>query len=216
MIDESDVSLTAETRECEHEFVSFSIKIMILRILVIFYLVLHTLSFDGDDESESFGGSCEVDSLAVYKVTLEGRWSREIFPKHYPETRPRAHFSKTFGLTHNQNFTFFKVGELVSDEMKAFCKSADSEPLENDEKFEQEIFDEFIIPKLENPIDKVESRLFVQSNYSLISMVTKLIPSPDWFIGVESLQVSFLLLNQSARSSALLSVISSLITAVQR
>lgn len=172
---------------------------MILRLLVIlFCLVNYALCNDLDslesenNDPEHFGGSCEVDSLAVYKVTLEGRWSREIFPKHYPETRPRAHFSKTFGLTHNRNFTLFKVGELVSEEMKVFCKSADSKAMEDDDKYEMDIFDEFNIPKLENPIDKIESRLFVQSNYSSISIVTKLMPSPDWFIGVESLQVSFI------------------------
>lgn len=155
------VSLIAESRECEHELVNFS-EIMILRILVISFLVLHALSFEfnqQDVESEHFGGSCEVDSLAVYKVTLEGHWNREIFPKHYPETRPRAHFSKTFGLTHKSNFTFFKVGELVSDELKVFCKSANSEALENDVKFEMEIFDEFNIPKLENPIDGVNDNI---------------------------------------------------------
>lgn len=169
---------------------------MILRILLLFYLVNCTLCNDLDsleieqNDHDHFGGNCEVDSMAVYKVTLEGRWSQEIFPKHYPQTRPRAHFSKTFGLTHNKNFTLFKVGELVSDEMKVFCKSADSEAMENDLKYEMDIFDEFNIPKLENPIDKVESRLFVQSNYSSVSIVTKLMPSPDWFIGFESLQVS--------------------------
>lgn len=25
-----------------------------------------------------------VDSLAVYKIEFEGRWSKEIFPKQYP------------------------------------------------------------------------------------------------------------------------------------
>lgn len=52
-----------------------------------------------------------------------------------------------------------------------------------------EFFDEFHIPLLKNPTDRIESRLFVNSNYTMISLVTKLIPSPDWFIGIDSLNV---------------------------
>lgn len=42
-------------------------------------------------------GDCSTDSLAIYKIELEGHWSQELFPKHYPLVRPPAHFSKTFG-----------------------------------------------------------------------------------------------------------------------
>lgn len=163
---------------------------MFLRAVIVFHVVCFVLAHDKSMERRSSGGNCNSDSLAVYKVTLEGHWSRETFPKHYPETRPPAHFSKTFGITHNENFTMFKVGKLATNELIEFCKSAKSESWENEENNEDQIFDEFIISKLDNPIDKVEARLFVQSNYSSISMVTKLIPSPDWFIGIESLQVS--------------------------
>jgi spondin-2 len=162
----------------------------LFKFVVVIYLATLAFCFDKSIEHSSFGGNCRKDSLAVYKVTLEGHWSREMFPKHYPETRPPAHFSKTFGITHNDEFTMFEIGKVSNTNLVEFCKSANSELWENDESNEDQIFDEFILPKLENPIDKVEARLFVQSNYSSISMVTKLMPSPDWFIGIESLQVS--------------------------
>ena len=63
--------------------------------------------------------------------------------------------------------------------MSEFCQTAKTEKWENDEN-EDFVFDEFIIPKLTDPSSKIESRLFVQSNFSFISLVTKLIPSPDW------------------------------------
>lgn len=49
------------------------------------------------DESES----CQPDKLTVYKVVLHTFWSRDKFPKHYPDWRPPAQWSKLFGeLTH--------------------------------------------------------------------------------------------------------------------
>jgi spondin-2 len=110
---------------------------------------------------------------------LEGRWSKEVFPKHFPEKRPPAHFSQTFGITHVNNYTLFKVDQVASDGMSEFCQTSKTEMWENEDN-EDFVFDEFSIPKLEDPLSKIEGRLFVQSNFSYISLVTKLIPSPDW------------------------------------
>lgn len=163
---------------------------MLIKVLVIFH-VLACVTCDGSDKViiDNFGGKCRSDSLAVYKVTLEGHWSREIFPKHFPEVRPPAQFSQSFGVSHSNNFSLFKVDTIASPGLKEFCETAKTSEWEN-QKSSKMVFDEFSIPKLSNPMDKIDSRLFVQSNNSLISLVTKIIPSPDWFIGIESLEVS--------------------------
>lgn len=143
---------------------------------VIFVVVL------GNDKVvmtiDNFGGDCSADSLAVYKVTLEGHWNRELFPKHFPEHRPPAHFSKSFGISHNSSFNLFKLDQIASAGLKQFCETTDTDEWENGEINSKLIFDEFVIPKLSDPMDQVESRLFVQSNNSLVSLVTKLVPSP--------------------------------------
>lgn len=35
--------------------------------------------------------------LVTYKFVLHTFWTREIFPKHYPDWKPQAQWSKTFG-----------------------------------------------------------------------------------------------------------------------
>lgn len=40
---------------------------------------------------------CSPDKLTVYKVVLHTFWSRDKFPKHYPDWRPPAQWSKVFG-----------------------------------------------------------------------------------------------------------------------
>uniref|UniRef100_A0A1B0A206 Spondin domain-containing protein n=1 Tax=Glossina pallidipes TaxID=7398 RepID=A0A1B0A206_GLOPL len=39
--------------------------------------------------------NCGLDGLAVYKVVLQTYWTRELFPKHYPDWRPTAQWTKT-------------------------------------------------------------------------------------------------------------------------
>lgn len=40
---------------------------------------------------------CDVDDVAVYKVSLRMMWSEERFPKDYPLYRPKAQWSQVFG-----------------------------------------------------------------------------------------------------------------------
>lgn len=42
---------------------------------------------------------CDVNDVAVYKVSLRMLWSEERFPKDYPQNRPKAQWSQTFGKT---------------------------------------------------------------------------------------------------------------------
>lgn len=41
--------------------------------------------------------NCNSDRLAVYKVVLHTYWTRDLFPKHYPDWRPPAQWSNTIG-----------------------------------------------------------------------------------------------------------------------
>lgn len=43
------------------------------------------------------GEPCQPEKLTVYKVVLHTFWSRDTFPKHYPDWRPAAQWSKVFG-----------------------------------------------------------------------------------------------------------------------
>jgi len=41
--------------------------------------------------------ACDPNKLTVYRVYLNTMWSREVFPKQYPEWRPPAQWSKMIG-----------------------------------------------------------------------------------------------------------------------
>lgn len=46
-------------------------------------------------------GGCQSDRLVVYKVVLHTYWTRDLFPKHYPDWRPVAQWTKTVGECFN-------------------------------------------------------------------------------------------------------------------
>lgn len=50
-----------------------------------------------DRSTASLSEQCQPDKLTVYKVVLHTFWSRDVFPKHYPDWRPPAQWSKVFG-----------------------------------------------------------------------------------------------------------------------
>lgn len=40
---------------------------------------------------------CDQDRLALYTLRVETHWSRELFPKQFPEWRPPAQWSRLVG-----------------------------------------------------------------------------------------------------------------------
>lgn len=41
--------------------------------------------------------ACNPDKMTVYRMVLHTYWTREKFPKHYPDWRPPAQWSKVYG-----------------------------------------------------------------------------------------------------------------------
>lgn len=132
------------------------------------------------------GNSCQPDKLTVYKVVLHTFWSRESFPKHYPDWRPPASWSKVFGRSHDKSFILFRLGKKSSAGVKAFAETGRSDLLEQQSQGEGGIYDEFNAPPIGTGVGRTEAEFFVDGNHSRVSLMSRIIPSPDWFIGIDS------------------------------
>ncbi|CAH1374315.1 spondin-2 [Tenebrio molitor] len=135
---------------------------------------------------EPAGEPCQPDKLTVYKVVLHTFWSRDKFPKHYPDWRPPAQWSKVFGRSHNKSFTLFRLGQKSSSGVKAFAETGRSDVLEEQSQGEGGIYDEFNAPPITTGVGRTEAEFFVDGNHSRVSLMSRIIPSPDWFIGIDS------------------------------
>lgn len=134
----------------------------------------------------SIGEPCQPDKLTVYKVVLHTFWSRDTFPKHYPDWRPPAQWSKVFGRSHDKSFTLFRLGTKSSAGIKQFAETGRSDILEEQSQGEGGIYDEFNAPPISQGVGRTEAEFFVDGNHSRVSLMSRIIPSPDWFIGIDS------------------------------
>ncbi|XP_017039181.1 uncharacterized protein LOC108086694 [Drosophila ficusphila] len=178
---------------------------------------------------------CTLDRLAVYKVVLHTYWTRELFPKHYPDWRPTAQWTKTLGRTHNANYALYHIGQPATAAVKQFAESGRTDLLDSSAGEQQQqqmqlqmltgisppgatsssstttfnttstsgggttssttnnnersVFDEFSMPAIPLGAGRSEAKVFVDSNHSLVSLMTRIVPSPDWFIGVDSFEL---------------------------
>lgn len=58
------------------------------------------------------------------------------------------------------------------------------------------IFDDFIIPAVTTGVGFDTGRFSTDNEHPLVSVMSAIIPSPDWFIGVDSLMVCIIALER--------------------
>ena len=131
----------------------------------------------------------------VYELTIYNDWSAETHPLDFP---PDAHFSHLGGATHNDQVLFWKPGEWVTPGMQEMAESGSVATLVNGEveKAIQEgnaysgFLEEIYTPV--KPAIAPGSRtttIEVHRSHHLVTLVTMLGASPDWFVGVSGLSL---------------------------
>ncbi|KAJ9573470.1 hypothetical protein L9F63_009130 [Diploptera punctata] len=133
--------------------------------------------------------SCDVDLLVVYKLHVETHWSREVFPKQYPEWRPPAQWSRLVGRSHNSSYSLFRVGRTANDGLKMFSETGQTDGLVERGQGEDGVFDQFNGPSIPTGEGHSETQFFVNGNHTKVSVAMRIVPSPDWFVGLDSLQL---------------------------
>jgi hypothetical protein len=132
---------------------------------------------------------CIETNTANYRVTFTASWSEETHPDDFPSN---PHFSGLIGATHNDKVTFWEEGKLASAGIKNMAETGSKQPLT------QEI-GAAILGKtafrlisgggIATSPGSISLDFIVSENYPLVSLVTMIAPSPDWFVGVDSLSL---------------------------
>lgn len=129
---------------------------------------------------------CTPEKLTAYKVILHTFWTRDRFPKHFPEWRPQAQWSKLIGRSHNHEFVLFRLGAPASPGVRTFAESGKADSLPDEGQGHYGLFDIFSAAPISSGAGRTESQFFVDGNHSRVSLMSHMIPSPDWFIGIDS------------------------------
>ncbi|CAI9718730.1 Hypothetical predicted protein [Octopus vulgaris] len=132
---------------------------------------------------------CPENSMAYYNITFVPLWSSRRFPKMYPMYRPHAQWSKTIGRTHDHNYTMWKIGSYASVKVKSFAETGVSTDFDSEVQGQKGVLDAFNLPAIGKGFGQSQGSMFVDSVHPLVSFIVKIIPSPDWFVGVSSLNL---------------------------
>jgi hypothetical protein len=130
-----------------------------------------------------------------YRLDVDNTWSEETHPGRIAPTD--AHFSWLGGGTHNGQVSFWQVGELASPGMVQMAETGRIDIL-TDEEIQAEVGNR-VSQTLEYrwwfcpPVTTVSScgdlsvEFDMDDSFPLVTLVTMLGPSPDWFVGVSGL-----------------------------
>lgn len=129
------------------------------------------------------------DSLATYTVTFAATWSSASHPVDFPAN---AHFSGLIGATHNDQIVFWREDLLASPGIQNMAETGSKNPLslEVDTAIAADAA-RFTLSGngIGTSPGVVELDFTASANHPLITLVSMIAPSPDWFVGVAGLSL---------------------------
>jgi hypothetical protein len=143
----------------------------------------------GCSENENVLTPPEPELSARYKLTFDASWSAQTHPNEFPSS---AHFSGLIGMVHNGNAMLFANGEIASDGIKNMAETGSKNPLEAEiQNFISIGTGKTLISGggINSSPGEVSLEFDIIISHSLVSVVSMLAPSPDWFIAVSNINL---------------------------
>ena len=132
-------------------------------------------------------GEAAAQSTATYEVTFETSWSATTHPDGFP---PNPHFSGLIGATHDSTATFWAEGETASTGIKNMAETGSKSVLSSEVEIAIKLGRAEAVLSGGGISPSPGSRRLTFSlseAYPLVTLVSMLAPSPDWFVGVRGL-----------------------------
>lgn len=132
---------------------------------------------------------CTVSDTADYRLDFNATWSAETLPPQFPAN---AHFSGLVGGSHNAQVTFWEDGELASDGIESMAETGNKGTLVNEVSVAIGAGTALEIVSgdgIGQSPEFVSTTFTVDQAHPLASVVSMIAPSPDWFVGVNSLNL---------------------------
>ncbi|XP_049604030.1 spondin-2b isoform X3 [Syngnathus scovelli] len=136
---------------------------------------------------------CTASEPAQYNLTFIGKWSQAAFPKQYPVYRPPAQWSKLVGVTHSSDYHMWQRNGFASNGVREFTEKGEAWTLMKEveqagEKI-QSVYGIFSAPAVLGGTGQSNTVVEVFARHSYLSFIVRLVPSPDWFVGADSVDL---------------------------
>jgi hypothetical protein len=124
---------------------------------------------------------------ARYMVVFASTWSSSTHPTDFPDD---AHYSGLIGGTHASAVTFWREGSLASEGIKRMAERGSKSPLDAEVQAAiaagtaQHVLSG---PSLGTSPAANNMEFDISQAFPLVTLVTMIAPSPDWFVGVAGL-----------------------------
>jgi len=160
---------------------------MIRRVVVCLALVTGGCASGSDPLPTGASPVPGAAATARYRVTFDGSWSAATHPTEIPRV---PHFSGLIGATHHAGVRFWAEGVLATEGIRAMAEMGRKTPLD------QEVQAAMAAGTAQHLLSGgaidlapgvVALDFEVGREHPLVSLVSMVAPSPDWFVGVSSL-----------------------------
>ena len=124
---------------------------------------------------------------ATYRVTFQGKWTTSVTSGGLPSG---AHFSPLIGAVHNDSVTFWSSGGTASAGVESMAEVGGTSALKSEiNAAGSEASSTIERSGTVGATATVTVDITVSPTHPLVTLVTMIAPSPDWFVGVSGLSL---------------------------
>jgi hypothetical protein len=146
---------------------------------------LLVVSCSGDNGVTTPGDAATA--TARYRVTFSANWSAATHPIDFPAD---PHFSRLVGATHGTAVSFWREGAPATAGVRDMAERGRTSPLDSEIRaaIAAGTADQLIVGgDIERSPGSVSAEFDAARNFPLVTLVSMVAPSPDWFVGVSGL-----------------------------
>lgn len=127
-------------------------------------------------------------SVAFYDVTFDADWSATTHPAGYPAG---AHFSGAVGGTHDASVSFWEPGQIASPGIEAMAELGSTGILQGEvaSAVGAGSAATFVLGPVFASPNEVTFSFAAVASHPLVTIVSMIAPSPDWFVGVRGVSL---------------------------
>lgn len=127
-------------------------------------------------------------STATYRAVFESTWSASTHPTNFPGG---AHLSPLIGAVHSDGVTFWEADGTATQGIESMAETGGTGTLSAEIQAEIPGNALAVIngSGIRSPGSTTIQAITLREDFPLITLVTMIAPSPDWFVGVSGLSL---------------------------
>ena len=127
-------------------------------------------------------------TTATYRVVFNATWSASTHPTNFPGG---AHFSPLIGAVHNDGAVFWEPDGTATPGIESMAETGGTSTLSAEIRAEIPSAAAAVVngSGIRSPGSTTIQAITLREDFPLVTLVTMIAPSPDWFVGVSGVSL---------------------------